>query len=538
MRNLIQSAILIIAILLCGDVKAHDIRLTALPATTWNLVDGTTLQGYFLCVKDGQLVFDDAAQQRVVTLPPALFRADDLAKIQQKAVPHLEVRTDVRKGAVERSIWLDRWQLGLFLSLGVFCLGMLIWMQRTRTIRLIQYPPIILIIIGLSGMSMSLKRPFTAMLQNDPLVMNEAFSPFVPNVNTLWDDTYFYVESHGIPNTHDMMVGISNHGWQQQVPIPQCYIGNNAWPIPLNPVMSDNPIPVDEIHFTRGAIAVAVNGVPIFNYHTNTGVDSYLDGQLDNYGGHCGRADDYHYHIAPLHLYAYTNASLPIAYGLDGFPVFGELEPDGSAMQVLDDNHGHWYNGEYHYHGTSAAPYMIGRMAGVVTEDSTHQLIPQAAAHPVRPGLTPLNGALITACTPNSTANGYNVTYTLQGQTDSVVYSWTANGIYTFQFFTAGDGTAVTETHNGFTPCSVPIGIQELSATLDYVYPNPTNQYLTLPYRHRNHVQVDIFNSEGKLIYSTFHVQGQLDVSMLNPGMYILRAGNGTQSQTCQFIKQ
>ena len=133
--------------------------------------------------------------------------------------------------------------------------------------------------------------------------------------------------------------------------------------------MSDNPIPVDEIHFTRGAIAVAVNGVPIFNYHTNTGVDSYLDGQLDNYGGHCGRADDYHYHIAPLHLYAYTNSSLPIAYGLDGFPVFGEFEPDGSAMQVLDDNHGHWYNGEYHYHGTSAAPYTIGRMAGVVTED-------------------------------------------------------------------------------------------------------------------------------------------------------------------------
>ena len=50
----------------------------------------------------------------------------------------------------------------------------------------------------------------------DPNTINAAFSPFLANVTTSWDNNYFYVESKGIPTTHTMMVGISNHGWQQQ----------------------------------------------------------------------------------------------------------------------------------------------------------------------------------------------------------------------------------------------------------------------------------------------------------------------------------
>jgi hypothetical protein len=322
------------------------------------------------------------------------------------------------------------------------------------------------------------KRHFNSIqFATSPAFIDSAFVPFKPHVNTFWDTTYFYVESKGIPTTHGMMVGISNHGWQQQVPIPQCYIGNNSWPIPLNPVMSANPIPVDSIHFTRGAIAIAANGVPIFNVHTNTGVDSYLDGQLDNYGGHCGRADDYHYHIAPLHLYNYTSNSLPCAFGLDGFPVYGGVEPDGAPVQPLDSNNGHYYGSMYHYHGVSSAPYMIARMAGVVTEDATHQLIPQAAANPVRPALTPLNGALITGCTPNPSNTGYTLTYTLNGQADSIVYYWNMSGLYTFNFYTAGNGTYTTQNYTDFIQCLVPTLLNESTnpnRSFD-VYPNPNH---------------------------------------------------------------
>ncbi len=367
----------------------------------------------------------------------------------------------------------------------------------------------------------------------DPNIIKNAFLPFAPNVNTFWDDTYFYVESKGIPATHEMMVGISNHGWQQQVPIPQCYIGANAWSIPLNPVMSSNPIPVDDVHFTRGAIAIAVNGVPIFNPHTNTGVDALTDGQLDLYGGHCGRGDDYHYHIAPLHLYNSNFSHLPIAYAFDGFAVYGNLEPDGSVMATLDNNHGHFYNGEYHYHGTSASPYMIAQFAGVVTEDATHQLIPQAQAHPVRTeNWTPLNGALITACLPNNSGNGYQLNYSLNNTAGYAVnYAW--NGTtYTFDYITPNSNNTIE--YIGFEQCQIPTAIQQAD------YPSPSTLF---PNPFIDHVQLtnptkgqyfQLFNATGQLLFSTFDLYDQ-NFSQLSSGTYFLNVL--PDHQTYRLIK-
>ena len=375
-------------------------------------------------------------------------------------------------------------------------------------------------------------------LSTNPATIDSAFAPFVPQVHTFYNTNYFYVESKGIPSTHNMMVGISNHGWQQQVPIPQCYIGNNAWPIPLNPVLAVNPIPVDSIHFTRGAIAIAVNGVPIFNYHTNTGVDSYLDGQLDNFGGHCGRADDYHYHIAPLHLYNYTTVNLPIAYGLDGFPVFGATEPDGSPMLPLDANHGHMgSNGVYHYHGTNTAPYMIGRMAGQVTEDASHQLVPQPAASPVRPALTPLNGALIASCTPNANNNGYNLTYSLNTFIDSVVYSWTTNGIYTFKYYKNGNLDS-TRTFNGFNQCTVPTGFLDESPAdainIGPVYFDPSNHALIIEIKNsmdlRSIRNIQLYDIQGQLIHQTNGYVQKINVPENARGIYLVRVNTLNQA--------
>jgi arylsulfatase A-like enzyme len=118
--------------------------------------------------------------------------------------------------------------------------------------------------------------------------------------------------------------------------------------------------------FTRGAIAVAADGIAIFNPHNNTGKLSYEIGELDAYGAHCGLADDYHYHIIPTHLSALFGGPLgndtPLAWSLDGYPYYGYLEPDGSAQQPLDANGGHSHGPwGYHYH----AP-------GTPTVDATH----------------------------------------------------------------------------------------------------------------------------------------------------------------------
>ena len=87
-----------------------------------------------------------------------------------------------------------------------------------------------------------------------------------------------------------MMNGIT--ATNQQVPIPQNYLGANAWRIPLKPVPAKEPMSA-KTHFMRGAIALAANGIPIFNALNNRGDDAKAFGELDNFGGHCGKADDY-----------------------------------------------------------------------------------------------------------------------------------------------------------------------------------------------------------------------------------------------------
>ncbi len=280
-------------------------------------------------------------------------------------------------------------------------------------------------------------------IKSDPVVMSTAFAPYKSLVTTRSDATYFYIESNGLP-AHNMMVGITN--WQQQVPVNQSYMGSNAWSIPLAPTLATSPLST-KTNFMKGAIAIAANGIPIFNPLNNRGEDSYLIGELDQWGGHCGKADDYHYHIPPIHLQA-TSGNLPIAYALDGFAVYGSKEPDGTAMQTLDDNHGHTgSNGVYHYHGTTTYPYMIGAMRGNVSLDPAttapeNQILPQAVMFPIRPPGDPLKGASITGFKTTGT-NAYSLDYSVNNQKANISYSWDGANNYTF-IVTGTDGKAIT----------------------------------------------------------------------------------------------
>jgi hypothetical protein len=282
----------------------------------------------------------------------------------------------------------------------------------------------------------------------DPTTIDASYSVFKPNVTTRWDDTYYYIESNGLP-THNMMVSITN--WQQQVPIPQNYTGTNAWSIPLKPTFVISPLST-KTNFMRGAIAIAANGIPIFNPLNNRGEDSYLIGELDQWGGHCGKADDYHYHIPPLHLESKMN-NKPIAWALDGYAVYGSKEADGTTMETLDQYHGHSIGtGVYHYHGNLTYPYMIGSMRGKVSLDPNttapeNQILPQALTVPIRPAGNPLNGASITTFASTGT-NAYNLEYTVSSKKGSIKYSWDNAKKYTF-VFTGTDGKVTTETYQG-----------------------------------------------------------------------------------------
>jgi len=280
---------------------------------------------------------------------------------------------------------------------------------------------------------------------SDPLVMAQAFAPH-NTATTRFDADYLYVESEGIPE-HEMMVKIT--AWIAQVPVPHPYTGDNAWSIPLNPVYTDDNVTIAD-DLQRGAIAIAANGIPIFNPVNASGVISKDIGELDDFGGHSGRADDYHYHVAPLHLQ--TTENRPIAYAFDGFAVYGSLEPDGSPMRELDTFHGHEaIDGTYHYHGTDSHPFMLSALRGQVTLDPMTsapqtQIIPQARSVAFRDPPHGINSdnLIITALAANGDGNGYLLEYEISGNPGSVDYSWTEADVTTFVFHDV-DGTTTTE---------------------------------------------------------------------------------------------
>ncbi len=269
-----------------------------------------------------------------------------------------------------------------------------------------------------------------------------AFLSFYGRLKLGFDSDFVYVGSDGMPD-HKMMVGIT--AWQQQVPLPQNYFGENAWRIPLKPVEAANPLSAKD-HFFRGAIALAVNGVPIFNPIKNDGrTDTLIAGELDEWGGHCGRGDDYHYHIAPLHLEKLIGAGKPIAYALDGYPIYGYNESDGSPAKNLDAFNGHKdAAGHYHYHATKNYPYLNGGFHGEVT-DKGGQVDPQPNAAPVRPAGEPLRGATITDFS-SMDAKKFSLTYKVNGKPRTIDYSIEDDGTYHFKF-TEADGIIRNEVY-------------------------------------------------------------------------------------------
>ncbi len=68
---------------------------------------------------------------------------------------------------------------------------------------------------------------------------------------------------------------------------------------------------------------------------------------------HDGELFDIKHHLAPVHLEKTIGKGLPIAYALDGYPIFGYDEPDGSKVKRLDTFNRHEDDERrYHYHAT------------------------------------------------------------------------------------------------------------------------------------------------------------------------------------------
>lgn len=196
-------------------------------------------------------------------------------------------------------------------------------------------------------------------------------------------DTLQIVSANGLPDPAPAdpldraMVGVTS--WIQRVPIPFAL----DWRIPSTPSF------LSEYQQTTGIgpNAVAINGVPIFHYEARPEVnidpttydprsDTVRQGELDQCGGHAGQGEDYHYHYPPVCLLGEHDLSEPIAFGLDGIPIYfgtggddyygrGRYSdvnnlPNQSSDSLDLCNAYRLEDGRYVYYTTAEPPYMIG----------------------------------------------------------------------------------------------------------------------------------------------------------------------------------
>lgn len=436
----------IIIICLCitiGKAYAHEgghyHRNDGAALNTWLLKDGGAIRGNFSSGDDRSVVLEQYEGRTIRILLADLSDQDrELARMKIRKYRDRSLSAAPVIPLPQRADPVPYFLLVLALAGLALTAGYMMRSWRKFGYGwLLSYRPVLsglcLVLLALACKKSSDDAGGSAIPKTSTTFIDAAFAPYKPAVSTRWDDNWFYVACNGLP-AHNMMVGITS--WQQQVPIPQPYTGSNSWSIPLQPVYAAAPLST-RTNLMKGAVAIAANGIPIFNALNNRGVDSYATGELDNWGGHCGRADDYHYHAAPLHLMA-TSGNNPIAFALDGFAVYGSKEPDGSAMQALDTCHGHVIgSGVYHYHGTTTYPYVVGAMRGKVNLDPNtpapeNQILPQAFASPVRPATSPLNGAVITDFISTGT-NAYKLTYRQGSRFGYVEYNWDATNKYTYK---------------------------------------------------------------------------------------------------------
>ncbi len=272
----------------------------------------------------------------------------------------------------------------------------------------------------------------------------------VNNLGLTCDDTYGYFSTYGIQTAHPMMTGITQT--ILQVPIAQNFTGTNAWKIPLVPAIAASTTTAVD-----GPIGVAVNGIPIFNpckqggCDTSTGGgDTKVQGELDTCNGHAGRADDYHYHAAPVCMMADQSThywdSHPLGWALDGFAIYGYYNPDGTTATrdtICGGNTLVHQNGPsgYAYHVTDTSPYILSCFRGTPSPDLAGQGGKFAVLRtPVGPGGGPGASNMTLNATAASLAIGGTtiLAWTNGGTNYQVLYTRTSSLCWTFVFKTAG----------------------------------------------------------------------------------------------------
>lgn len=286
----------------------------------------------------------------------------------------------------------------------------------------------------------------------EAIVASVSDAGFSGQVRVDCEDGQAIITSDTYPE-HTLMTGIV--GTNEQVPVPADY----AAPIPLQPVLGDTPLTRD------AALAVAVNGVPIFDYtgggemsqddlyHHQTQHDTLLTQQLDICGGHAGRGDDYHYHVTPtcmIDQMANAGPDAIIGWAFDGFPIYGDTNPDGTpiaagALDVCNGQADDVFG--YRYHTSAEAPYIVQCLMGAVADQRdlprVAPLGPAGGGPGLDPGVPPRGGVDDLVFTQDVDGTR-SMDYTYEGDMYYMRYAPTDTpGCYAFETKTVTNNGAV-----------------------------------------------------------------------------------------------
>lgn len=84
------------------------------------------------------------------------------------------------------------------------------------------------------------------------------------------------------------------------------------------------------------------------------------------------------------------------------------------------------------------------------------------------------------------------------------------------------------------------VGTEDFLTTDFRLYPNPAQDQLTIEMNDANSIyQLDVFDMLGKkVIFSEIQKMGQIDVSTLATGTYVMKLNSNSQTTTVRFVKQ
>jgi len=229
-----------------------------------------------------------------------------------------------------------------------------------------------LVVIGCSGGNSSgtaITSP-TTNTSTTSTTLSAAYARFGGTATVSQEGTTMVIRTTNVPDHKSPYWGSGNLNYE--APTAGVQVNNNriasqniVFRIPATPsaaTASDTPL---------GPIGIATNGVVLFNQYAAGRMP--LTNEIlsfDRFNGHPTPSNQYHYHFEPLWLTEARGKATFIGVLLDGFPVYGTIDESGSAPTTLDSCNGHvgatqdYPQGTYHYHVTSAPPYIAGCFHG------------------------------------------------------------------------------------------------------------------------------------------------------------------------------